>query len=454
MRDNFVKGLAIRLGIRGLIAVGVPLAMLVMYLLLYLLQGRKPEGLPSVYGKRSGGATGSVNGTRVLGEMFMKNGHKVRTLTRLSPGINDRADVIVWIPDSFEPPDKEQREFLEAWLAKGRGRTLIYVGRDYDAAGEYYQKITPLLKPAEAVTFKRFEAEARADYDNLRWQMPKEQYARWFTVRRDGTRHVAKKLEGPWAAGIDSAKAEILIEGRLDPPVEKDRGSAPTITVPVATTPAPTKTKSKNAWKIPAMPAATTQTVDNPPLPPNVKPLLWADQDGDGYEPEDAIVTRITDPAAFGETGQVIVVTNGSFVLNYPLVNHEHRKLAGKLIEECTPGANVAFIESRNGEPTVLDKEPEAATGGGLFDVAHVWPLNAIVIHLTILGVIYCLAKAPIFGRAKEIPSEASADFGKHVTALGQLMARSKDRAYAEQRITQYQQQGKRKSGKSHLKGA
>ncbi|MBC7854812.1 MAG: hypothetical protein IAF94_15375, partial [Pirellulaceae bacterium] len=259
---------------------------------------------------------------------------------------------------------------------------------------------------------------AKADYDSRRWEMPPNEYARGFTTRRDGTRHVAKKLQGPWAAGIDTTKAEILIEGRLDPPVEKDR----------------------------------IDKKDDPPLPQTVTPLLWSDQDGDGYEPEDAIVTRITDPA-YG-TGQVIVVANGSFVLNFPLVNHEHRKLAGKLIDECAPGANVAFIESKNGEPTVLDKEPEAAEGAGLFDVARVWPLNAIVIHLTILGIIYCLAKFPIFGRAREIPGEASADFGKHVTALGQLMGRSKDRAYAEQRIMQYQQQGKRKSGKSHLKGA
>ncbi|MGI8977694.1 MAG: DUF4350 domain-containing protein [Pirellulaceae bacterium] len=420
MSDSYLSGLGKRLGTRGALAIGIPLVLLLVVGVYYYGGGSRAESLDSVYGKRSGrGATASVNGTRVLAEMFIKNGHRLRTLSRLSPGINQRADVIVWIPDSFEPPDKKQREFLESWLAQGRGRTLIYVGRDYDAAGEYYQKITPLLKPSQAVTFKRFEAEAKADYDSRRWEMPQDEYARWFTSRRDGTRHVAKKLQGPWAAGIDSSKAEILIEGRLDPPVETDR-------------------KSKS---------------DDPPLPENIKPLLWSDQDGDGYEPEDAIVTRITDRAAFGN-GQVIVVTNGSFVLNYPLVNHEHRKLAGKLIDECAPGANVAFIESGNGEPTVLDKEPEAATGGGLFDVAHVWPLNAIVIHLTILGIIYCLAKAPIFGRAREIPSEASADFGKHVTALGQLMARSKDRAYAEQRIQQYQQQGKRKSGKSHLKGA
>ncbi len=420
MSDNFLTRLGERLGTRGALAIGIPLGIAILAAGLYFYGGRtRAESLDSIYGKRSGrGATASVNGTRVLAEMFIKGGHKVRTLSRLSPGIHDRADVIVWIPDSFEPPDKQQREFLEGWLAKGRGRTLIYVGRDYDAAGEYYQKVAPLLKPGQAVTFKRFEAEAKADFDARRWEMPQDEYARWFTARRDGTRHVAKQLQGPWAAGIDSTKAEILIEGRLDPPLEADR-------------------KSKT---------------DDPPLPQTVTPLLWSDQDGKGYQPEDAIVTRITDPA-FG-TGQVIVIANSSFVLNFPLINHEHRKLAGKLVEECAPGAKVAFIESQNGEPTVLDKEPEAATGGGLFDVAHVWPLNAIVIHLTLLGIIYCLAKAPIFGRARELPSEASADFGKHVTALGQLMARSKDRAYAEQRVQQYQQQGKRKSGKSHLKGA
>lgn len=455
MSDNRLTGIGDRLGKRGVLAIGIPAAIVVLAAGMYYFGGRRAESLDSVYGKRSGsGATASVNGTRVLAEMFVRKGHKVRTISRLSPGINERADVIVWIPDSFEPPDKKQREFLESWLKQGTNRTLIYIGRDYDAAGEYFQKIAPQLTPGQAVTFKRFEAEAKSEFDSRRWEMPKEQYARWFTARRDGTRHVAKNLQGDWAEGIDSSKAEILVEGRLDPPEEKDRASAPTVTTQVATPPANTggKPKSKAKSFIPT-PTTTVTSVDNPPLPETVEPLLWSDQDGNGYQPQEALVTRITDEEAFGD-GQIIVVANGSFVLNYPLVNHEHRKLAGKLIDECAPGAKVAFIESRDGEPTVLDKEPEAAAGGGLFDVAHVWPLNAIVIHLTILGIIFCFARSAIFGRPKELPGEATADFGRHVTALGQLMARSKDRVYAEQRISQYQQQGKRKSGKSHLKGA
>lgn len=401
-----------RLGIVILVVAGLLLALLVASLF-----GRRSEELATAYGKRRGlGATTSVNGTGVLADMFHARGHKVRSVGRLTPGLNERADIIVWIPDGVSPPDKKQREFLETWLSKGRGRTLIYVGRDYDAASEYWRSMAPRVSGEDAARYKRFEAEARTEHDALRSEMPQPGYARWFTARRDRKKYAATKLQGLWAEGIDGAKAEILVEGRLEPPQEKDR-------------------------------AAT-----DPPLPEKVEPLLWSDQDGDGYSPQDAIVFRVFDKAKFG-TGQVIVVANGSFVLNYPLINHEHRKLAARLLDECGPGKNVAFIESEGSGPDVLEKEPEQSSGG-VFDILNVWPLNAIIIHLILLGIVYCLARSPIFGRARELPGEAPADFGKHVTALGRLMERSKDRAYAEQRVQQYLQQGKRASGKSHLKGS
>ena len=417
--ENVRTFLVGRLQRRVLFGVGA-LVLAGFFYLIYYLFSSGGENLDTAYGKRRGHkAASSVNGTSVLAEMYSRAGHKVKTINRLSPGLNDRADVIVWIPDSFATPDQKQREFLENWLSKGRGRTLIYVGRDYDAAAEYWKTVVPQVTGEEAEKFKRFEAESRAAYDSLRSKMPKAEYARWFTARRDGKKHTAGTLEGPWAEGIDASKADIVIEGILEPPAETDR----------------------------ATPAK------DPPLPEKVTPLLWSDQNGDGYTPKDAIVSRVTDRAAFGETGQVIVVNNGSFVLNYPLVNHEHRKLAGKLIDECGPAQNVAFLESSDGGPDVLDKEPESGERG-LFEILQVWPLNAIIIHLTLLGIVYCLARSPIFGRPRELPGEAAADFGKHITALGRLMGRTKDRAYAEQRVQQYLQQGKRASGKSHLKGS
>ena len=163
----------------------------------------------------------------------------------------------------------------------------------------------------------------------------------------------------------------------------------------------------------------------------------------------DPLVTRLSDKQ-WGD-GQVIVVTNGSFVLNYPLVNHENRKLAGKLVAECGAAGRAVFIESGPGGPKVLDKEPASGDPTAL-ELLKVWPLNAILLHLVILGIVFCLARSPIFGRPRELPPDSPADFGKHVAALGQLLARTQDRHYAQARLAHYRQIAERKSGKSHLK--
>lgn len=402
------------------IAIGVAIAVGIVLLILlfrWLFTGVTGEELHTTYGKRRGyKAADSVSGTGVLAGMFQDSGHKVTTWSRLSPGLKEKADVIVWVPDDFAPPTREQRQFLEEWLNDGSGRTLVYVGRDYDAATSYWKTVLPQTTPEQKSEFERARAQAQVEYVTRRSQMPKSQYARWFTAKRDGQMRNVRLLAGPWAAGVDGTKVEIQVEGRLQPPQEADR----------------------------------TPAID-PAVPEDVEPLLWSSPFGRALKDEDVIVSRVTDPA-MGD-GQVIVIANGSFVLNYPLVNHEHRKLAGKLIEECGDGKKVVFLESGAGGPEVLSKEPVTEDASGL-EILQVWPLNAIIWHLTILGIIFCIARSPIFGRPKELPTESQADFGKHITALGRLMGRGKDRAYADARLTQYQMQAKRKSGKSHLKGA
>lgn len=370
------------------------------------LASQRATTLPTAYGKRRGtAAAASVNGTAVLADMFKRAGHRVTTMGRLSPKVND-SDIVVWVPDNFEPPTKEQREFLEDFLENGTNKTVIYVGRDYDAAVAYWDRIQSDVPERQADEALRRRAEALAEHEADRSGMPAKEYARWFTARRDGKPRTATRLAGEWAGDIDPAKAEIFIEGRLDIPVAADR-------------------------------AAT-----DPDLPADFEDLLSSEGE--------ALVTRISDDEKWG-SGQVIVVTNGSFVLNYPLVNHEHRKLAGKLVAECgSQPSRVVFIESGPDGPAVLDKEPSSA--GGPLDLLKVWPLGPILMHLTVLGIIFCLARSPIFGRPKELPEPPTADFGKHVAALGALLARTKDQHYAQQRLDQYRQIAQRKSGRSHRK--
>jgi hypothetical protein len=384
--------------------IGLSAAVVLIFAGIYMAS-RRPTTLPSTYGKRRGAeASASVNGTTIFSDLFKRAGHRVTTMGRLSPKVND-SDVVVWVPNNFKPPTKEQRQFLEDFLANGTNKTVIYVGRDYDAAVAYWDRVQPEVPERQQDEALRRRAESRAGHEATRAGMPTKEYARWFTARRDGQPRIAKKLAGEWAAEIDPAKAEIFVEGRLDIPVSADRAAI------------------------------------DPELPESFDDLLSSDGD--------PLITRITDDEKWG-SGQVIVLTNGSFVLNYPLVNHEHRKLAGKLVAECGQSGRVVFIESGPDGPAVLDKEP--ASSGGPLDLLKVWPLGPILMHLALFGIIFCLARSPIFGRPKELPEPPTADFGKHVAALGELLARTKDQHYAEQRLAQYRQIAQRKSGRSHRK--
>lgn len=371
-----------------------------------LLGRRRDEQLPTAYGRRRGSEAGrSVNGTAVLAEMFRRQGNRVTTMTRFSPKL-EQFDVVVWFPDDFKPPSQERRQYLEDWLANGSGRTVVYVGRDYDASISYWQRMAPAAPPAQADEALRRGAEARSAWEAARSRMPEKEYAGWFTVRRDEKPRKVDSLSGPWSEGIDPQKTNIQIEGRLTIPSLLD-----------------------------------SQPSQGEPDAGDFESLLASGPD--------ALVTRIHDDKWVGE--QIIVVANGSFLLNYALVNHEHRKLAAKLVEECGSDRKVVFIESGPEGPPILKKEP---TGGFPTALAllKVWPLNAILLHLSVLGIVLCLARSPIFGRPRELPADSPADFGKHVAALGQLLARTKDRNYAQARLLQYRQLGQRRSGRSHMK--
>jgi hypothetical protein len=147
----------------------------------------------------------------------------------------------------------------------------------------------------------------------------------------------------------------------------------------------------------------------------------------------DALVTR----QVVGE-GQVIVVTNGSFLLNLPLVNHEHRKLAGSLIDEIGENRRVVFLEA-SGSPEVLDEEPTANVPSTL-DFLGVYPFNYVLLQLAVAGMIFCFARLPIFGKPRDDQPTQLSDFGEHVSALGELLAKTGDRHYAASRLAHFQQ--------------
>jgi hypothetical protein len=349
------------------------------------------EDVHSTYGHRQSYAGTSLNGTRVLGGMFEAAGHTVRSWSYLSPRL-DNADVLVWFPNDFEAPTEQVEDWLTQWLMEGdpaNPRVLVYVGRDFDAAPDYWQSMQGKAPPNLTKEYARRLREAKLDERQYRPSMlshPETQD--WFELDNKPPRDVqVKKLKGPWAKGVDASKTDIVRNTRLIP------------------------------------------------YDDTLKPLL-----ADGND--DLIASETEYPGYYGNStaGRLVMIENGSWLLNARLVNHEHRKLAGKLVESIGPGPRtVYFLESAGDGPPIRNEDPtvQNPTGLALF---RVWPIGAVLTQLAALGIVFALLKWPIFGIPKRIARASTTDFNSHVAALGRLLAGGKNRAYAIGLLLLYRQ--------------
>ncbi|NQU24142.1 MAG: hypothetical protein HQ567_22900 [Candidatus Nealsonbacteria bacterium] len=342
------------------------------------------EYLDTSYGERRGMTGQSIHGTGVLSDMFEQRGHKVISWSVLSPKLQEDTDCIVWFPDCYDTPGDDVCEWLEIWLDARPGRTLIYVGRDFDAEPDYWAKVEPGAPSEQAPLIRRRKKEARSNAKSVRKGLTEQLECSWFSVDQTAKSRKVRTLGGEWARGVDPAKVEIELASRVDP----------------------------YGYYAP-------ETL----LESNGEPLVSRIRFGD-----------------YGDGSQLIVVANGSFLLNLPLVNCEHRKLAGRLIDEAGPPVkSVVFLESGYGDPEILEEEPTVAMPNPMALLLK-RPFCWIFLQLGIVGVALCFSRWPIFGIARELPLVGKADFGKHIQALAKLLQRSRDRAYATTRLLHYQQ--------------
>lgn len=385
------------------------------------LTGCMDDHVPTDYGKHD---TRSVNGTDVFASMFTAAGHKVRfARRRLNERIRQRADCIVWVPDSYHLPTTAEQEWLyDDWLTQKSGRTLMYVARDYDAGPEYWKKMLQGAPADKVAEMRRRLGEAQTDAEARRAKMPTQIDCDWFRFIPAGApvtpgsnapakedkkddKSGSTRLQGKpiWKADIDPAKLEIKVASKLDPVFDAD---------------------------------------------------VMLQLDGDVLVSRQRVVTED------GGSSQLIVVANGSFLLNLGLVNREHRKLAARLVTEIadasftpplaapsgskttptTAATNVKqvyFVESDdNGLELLTDENPAEIPED------QKWPperLRTTFLHLAALAIILIISRWPIFGRPREENTQHESDFGRHVEALGDLLARSGNQGYAQGRLDHYQ---------------
>ena len=370
------------------------------------------EVVENEYGRLRGSGKKSVNGTTVLGNMFAQVGCKVRRWRSMSPKLQ-HADVVVWFPDSFELPDIQQRVFIDQWLQSQKGRSLVYVGRGFDAEIAYWENAISLASPRDAAKYTQKLQTARDNHESKYKEyvastegLSEKNIGGWFTSSRQENPRQVTTLEGPWGLGINASRVRIELRNRYDIPELADLPSGA-----------------------------------NEGLIPQVEELLVSG--------EDLIVTRFTRDE--WSDSQVLVVTNGAFLLNYSLVNHEHRKLAWRLVDHVietlgdTDSPTVVFLESSQEGPKVNKKEPQPQWASG-FKTFTAWPLGVILLHLIAIGIVYCASRIPAFGKQRDLDGNPTADFGMHVSAMGQHLQQTDDVRFAMSKVGQYQRNVKGRS--------
>jgi hypothetical protein len=334
--------------------------------------GCRPLDLPSYYGQHKLPQTpASVNGTDILADMFRQAGHEVYFRRTLVTDELGEAETIVWFPDDFATPKAEACEWFENWLYEVPGRTLVYVGRDFDAAPLYFKAMRDRVGANQKKAYDVRDLDARLMARRPRDLKGEQLTCDWFSYESADLEELSK-LAGPWATGVDGAKAGLQLRTKLVP----NR---------------------------------------------RVRRLLAS---GD-----DLLASQFARDD--WEGSRILLVANGSFLLNLPLVNHQNRKLASRLIEATGPG-DVVFLESGPGGPPI---DPPS-TDNSLWTLLGAWPLNVTLLQLAVAGVIFCFARWPIFGRPRRPPEESTSDFARHVEAVGQLLSRTKDRRFALERAS------------------
>jgi hypothetical protein len=307
----------------------------------------------------------SLNGTSVFAELLRQRGHTVRAAVRLTDELAEWAEGIVRFAPYPGPPEADEAQWIHNWLAEYPERWLIYVVRDFDASAEYWKEVRDGI-PESTDPKRRAEAEENrveaADWVHRLPPKAKDTGSPrdWFTVEAGASPpEVCTKVEGLWADGVDAGAAALW----LHEAIKADRRGVM--------------------------------------LSGNGKALVF-------------------DKSVIGQ-GNMLIIANGSFLLNEALVNPARRKLALRVAEwPDQEKQQVAFVEGSY----VMSEEEGVPSLWKLMQ--RLPPLKWVAIQMFVAGIFAALARAPRLGRPRPDPVSGADRPAAHAEALGTLLAASR----------------------------
>ena len=366
---------------------------LVVSISLLIFSGCGGTEIETKYGRSRGK---SVNGINVVVDLLRQRGHETRSAVRLTPQLEEWADVLVRFSQSSGPLRNKEANWYSEWLSAEPERRLVYVLNDYSAEADYWNELLkttltvsernraavkrdnakPVLGSGPLLTPAKTKAKSRSSIIEPD-DSPVDPIL-WFEIDDGDGPHDAKTLEGPWAEGVDPRAANIMLSRSFKPQDEES--------------------------------ARVLLSAEGKPI------AIELDTFGDH---------------------RVLVIANGSFLVNGALLNKARRPLTDRVldwIDESGPSTKVATVEGA----FVTSSEPKERT---LFELAQIFPFNWISAQLLVLTVITALVLAPRLGRPFDPPTASNAERpAAHPEALGTLMARSVPPDDAREILATYRQ--------------
>ena len=460
-----------------------PLAALVAGLALAVAGCATPK-LDRAYGKSSGS---SINGTRVFFDVLKARDHEVRRVSSFQSRFLDDAHVVVWFERDPGGVPWTTVEEAATWIQGHPGRTLVYVANDFDSdltlwddlAGHFHGagqgELEVRARALQAKTTTRLAEQAKSRVSKS-WAL----YPFAFEARVE---------MAELAAGLDPATPlarDLGGHGRVylkrhpsavepppppappEPPADEEvgtpdtEGRGTTGPAPAAEPDAEPPSRGDELVAPPRDEAIPDVPPDDdveveihdisptgqrlPPEPPGSKMLrelrektspvtdaVWLASDG-----RPLVLTRQVGLAA-GEHSNVVLVHNGSFLLNYALVDPVARTLAARLADQLGERRKIAFYEPTNASGRIWSPWGRLPPGGpSPIDVLFRPPLGWVFLHFLIAALLYLASQAPIFGRPRTDRSDPGAPFTQHVRAYGKLLERTGDRAYVDHLLAEH----------------
>ncbi|MFK7736770.1 MAG: hypothetical protein AB8B50_12105 [Pirellulaceae bacterium] len=362
--------------------------------------------------------------------MWESTGARVITPQQLSPRM-DNVQVIILAGQTYAPPGRAARAWLENWLGEQEDRAVIYFGRDMNADAYYREE---MLKRDQTPDIVQRTQLAKLEADELAekiQQVPESTFCGWFYLDAKARPKVVRSFDGPWSSQLEGLSGNWPVGIQLAPPDASQSKMQPSWITKAAGTPQEITDDDIDKSM------HSTWTIDE-----LANGELWSQEFTDLHEANVLLSGNDGVPLVYemevGRPGNcIMVVANGAPFLNATLVEPLHRKVAESIIEHCPAAENVAFLAyNPRGIQLSNAEEPDRRAAG--LELFLTMPLSMITIPLMLTGIVVCVALLPIGRRPKKLPPRDVSDFGMHVDAVGSLLGATQDEAYARETIRSY----------------